>query len=71
MSMQQNLQHFDPLKHTGPLPTPCIGICQMDSVSALCKGCFRTMDEIIDWSVASESKKFTIWQEIKRRRTPA
>jgi predicted Fe-S protein YdhL (DUF1289 family) len=71
MSMQQNLQHFDPLNHVGPLPSPCIGICHMDSVSGLCKGCHRTMDEIIDWSVASESKKFTIWQEIKRRRMPA
>jgi predicted Fe-S protein YdhL (DUF1289 family) len=41
----------------------------MDSNSGLCKGCHRTIDEIIDWGVASESKKFAIWQEIKRRRS--
>jgi predicted Fe-S protein YdhL (DUF1289 family) len=40
----------------------------MDSNSGLCKGCHRTIEEVIDWGVASESKKFAIWQEIKRRR---
>ena len=71
MSAQQDLNDFDPLKHEGPYPTPCIGICHMDSKSGLCKGCHRTIDEIIDWGVASESKKFAIWQEIKRRRSVA
>ncbi len=63
-----NLQDFDPEKHQGPLPSPCIGICQMDTVSRLCKGCQRTLAEITDWSVASESKKRAIWTEIIRRR---
>jgi predicted Fe-S protein YdhL (DUF1289 family) len=71
MSTQHDLRHFDPQNHLGPLPSPCIGICQMDSNTGLCKGCDRTLDEIIDWGVASESKKFVIWQEIKRRRTSA
>ena len=66
-----SLQDFDPQKHAGPLPSPCIGICQMDSASGLCKGCHRTIDEIIDWGVAPESKKMAIWMEIRRRRATA
>jgi len=64
-----NLQEFDPAKHQGPLPSPCIGICQMDRTSGLCMGCHRTIDEITDWSVAPESKKRAIWEEIILRRT--
>ena len=63
-----NLQDFDPLKHTGPLPSPCVGICQMDKANGLCRGCQRTIQEIVDWGVASESKKMAIWMEIRRRR---
>ncbi len=63
-----NLEEFDPANHQGPVPSPCIGICQMDRKTGLCAGCQRTLDEITDWSVASESKKRMIWEEIIRRR---
>ena len=66
--MTMNLQEFDPANHHGPLPSPCIGICQMDRTSGLCMGCQRTLNEITDWSVAPESKKRAIWEEITRRR---
>ncbi len=59
---------FDPRKHTGPLPSPCTGVCQMDEQSGYCKGCLRSIDEIIDWGVASEPKKRAIWQAILQRR---
>lgn len=68
---KMNLHDFDPLLHTGPMPSPCVGICQMDKDSGLCTGCHRTIDEIVDWSVAPESKKMAIWLEIKRRRSVA
>lgn len=64
-----DLQGFDPAGHQGPLPSPCIGICQMDRTTGLCMGCQRTLAEITDWSVAPESKKRAIWEEIIRRRT--
>ena len=67
-AMTINLQEFDPAKHQGPMPSPCVGICQMDRASRLCIGCQRTLNEITDWSVAPESKKRAIWEEIIRRR---
>ncbi|CAM8664485.1 COG3313 Predicted Fe-S protein [Oxalobacteraceae bacterium] len=64
-----DLKNFDPLAHPGPLPSPCINICQMDETTGWCKGCQRTIDEIIDWSVAPEPKKRQIWLAINERRT--
>lgn len=31
------------------VPSPCIGLCELDRESALCKGCLRTIDEIAAW----------------------
>ncbi len=59
---------FDPHTHPGPLPSPCIGICVMDQDSGLCKGCQRTIDEIIDWGVAPETYKRQVWLAILQRR---
>ncbi len=59
---------IDPASHAGPMPSPCTGICQMDASTGLCKGCLRTLDEIIDWGVAPESKKREVWHAILARR---
>ncbi len=32
------------------LVSPCIGVCQMDPVTELCRGCWRTIGEIASWS---------------------
>jgi uncharacterized protein len=48
-------------------PSPCVNICRMDPVSGLCEGCLRTLDEIAQWSTASESRKQAIWQQLRQR----
>lgn len=60
--------NFNPSDHVGPLPSPCISLCQMNPTSGLCNGCWRTIDEITNWSVASEAKKMQIWIAISQRR---
>jgi predicted Fe-S protein YdhL (DUF1289 family) len=65
-----DLKNFNPAQHHGPLPSPCINICQMSRSSGLCEGCLRTMDEIIDWGVVSEAEKLQIWMAIIKRRSP-
>ena len=62
-----DVKKFDPVTHRGPLPSPCISVCQMHPRTGFCIGCFRTMDEISDWSVASESQKLQIWTAIGNR----
>jgi uncharacterized protein len=41
-----------------PLETPCIDICTIDEANGLCKGCYRTIDEIARWaSMSSEERR--------------
>jgi predicted Fe-S protein YdhL (DUF1289 family) len=61
------MKEFDPRLHAGALPSPCISICTMNSQTGLCDGCLRTIDEIAQWSSASEEVKLAIWLDIKRR----
>lgn len=50
-----------------PVPSPCISLCEMVPATGLCRGCMRTIDEIIGWSTASDDTKRAVWAEIRRR----
>jgi predicted Fe-S protein YdhL (DUF1289 family) len=39
----------------------------MDAASGLCEGCFRTLDEICQWSGASPQGKRQVWNLIEQR----
>lgn len=52
---------------SGPPPSPCISLCQMDPASGLCRGCLRTLDEIVQWGQAGDDFKRAVWEEIARR----
>lgn len=58
---------FDPAGDGGKLPSPCINVCKMNPRTGLCEGCFRTIDEIAQWSSATEERKRQVWVEIRRR----
>jgi prolyl-tRNA editing enzyme YbaK/EbsC (Cys-tRNA(Pro) deacylase)/predicted Fe-S protein YdhL (DUF1289 family) len=49
------------------IPSPCISICRMNAATDLCEGCYRTLDEIIQWSIADDNTKRTIWGQIEQR----
>jgi uncharacterized protein len=40
----------------------------MDDVSKLCKGCWRTIDEIIAWSSRDDEAKKAVWLLIEQRK---
>ncbi len=50
------------------IPSPCRYICQMDPVSKLCQGCFRTIDEIASWSQLGDAARTEILANIAQRR---
>jgi hypothetical protein len=50
-----------------PVPSPCISLCEMAPDTGLCRGCLRTLDEIVNWSSAGEAYKSAVWVEIRRR----
>lgn len=48
--------------------SPCIGVCRMDAAGELCTGCLRTLDEIAEWSTATEQRRWTILHAVDARR---
>jgi len=50
------------------IASPCINLCQMDSASGLCRGCFRTLDEITRWTRIDDTERVTIINAAARRR---
>jgi len=51
----------------GPVPSPCISVCRMNADTALCEGCFRTLDEIACWSMLPDAEKQAVWRQIEER----
>ena len=49
------------------IPSPCISVCQMDEGSGLCVGCYRSLEEIRDWSVLGANQKKGVWSDIEQR----
>jgi predicted Fe-S protein YdhL (DUF1289 family) len=43
----------------------------MDGQSKLCVGCWRTIDEIVAWSSASDEAKQKVWAAITARKNEA
>lgn len=50
------------------VPSPCIDICRLDR-QGLCIGCHRTIDEISEWSRASEARRREILRAVELRAT--
>jgi uncharacterized protein len=50
-----------------PPSTPCIQICVIDPLSALCIGCGRTVDEIAAWSGLDEPSRLAIMAGLEAR----
>jgi len=53
---------------TASVPTPCIGVCDLDQKSGLCKGCARSGEEVGAWSEADADYKQRVWDELAARR---
>ena len=50
-----------------PISTPCVKICVVDPLSALCIGCGRTVAEIAAWSEMSEGERRDIMAGLDER----
>lgn len=50
-----------------PVPSPCISVCVMHPQTGLCEGCWRSLQEIGDWSRMADEAKRQVWQRIQHR----
>jgi predicted Fe-S protein YdhL (DUF1289 family) len=57
----------DPPLNAG-VPSPCIDVCRLDE-RGWCVGCRRTIEEISEWSGASEARRREILREVAGRRS--
>lgn len=48
--------------------SPCINVCRMNPDTALCEGCFRTLDEIAAWSGMNAEEKRALLKQLPARR---
>lgn len=49
------------------VPSPCVGVCKMDTAQGWCSGCFRTLEEIGLWSRATDATKLAVWAQVEQR----
>jgi len=53
------------------VPSPCINWCDINPENGFCRGCYRTLSEIADWSELSNSDKLEIWETLETRKPQA
>jgi len=51
----------------GSIPSPCISVCQINTGTGMCTGCYRSLPEIANWSHANDDEKRRIWGLIAAR----
>ena len=49
------------------VPSPCIGVCFIDQPSGLCRGCYRTLEEISAWLEMTPEQKLDTLQKLPAR----
>ena len=47
--------------------TPCINVCKVAPDTSTCIGCFRTLQEITDWSHLTDEQRQAIMNNMKER----
>ena len=57
------------MSNTAPptITSPCIAVCKMDDASGYCIGCWRTIDEIIDWQMLTQAQKADVLDQLPER----
>jgi len=50
------------------ISSPCIAVCVMNTETGLCKGCYRTLDEIENWPKLDGDAKRAVIQNAAARK---
>lgn len=50
------------------LPSPCTKDCTIDPATGLCRGCLRTIQEIVRWGGADEAEQARTLAAVAERR---
>ena len=50
------------------VPSPCTGVCVLDSTRRVCLGCKRTLGEITAWGALTNDEKRAVVAQLPARR---
>ncbi len=50
------------------VPSPCLRICVVDETRDVCRGCYRTLEEISKWSAYTRAEKLALLSVLAQRR---
>jgi predicted Fe-S protein YdhL (DUF1289 family) len=53
------------------VPSPCINWCDINPENGYCRGCYRTLTEIAEWSELSNPEKREVYEKLDARKLPA
>ncbi|WP_228385138.1 DUF1289 domain-containing protein [Polynucleobacter wuianus] len=53
------------------MPSPCINWCDINPENGFCRGCYRTLTEIANWSELSNAEKLKVWSQLTIRKPQA
>lgn len=56
-----------PLWKRDEIESPCVQICIVHSETRICTGCYRTIDEITDWSRMTPEARRNIMDDLPAR----
>jgi len=48
--------------------SPCIGICEIDEDSGYCRGCWRSIEEIVNWASSDQAQRSAVLAQLPSRR---
>ena len=49
------------------IPSPCVGVCQINASTKYCLGCWRTLKEVAHWSRYSNDEREILMKELAER----
>ena len=50
----------------GDVPSPCLGVCQLDAVRSSCDGCGRSVTEISSWTSMTPAARAAVLFRLRR-----
>jgi len=49
------------------IESPCNKVCVMNEATGLCRGCYRTLDEIARWGTMSDAQRQEVVEKLAER----
>jgi uncharacterized protein len=49
------------------IESPCNKVCVMNEATGLCRGCYRTLDEIARWGTMSDEEREEVVEKLVER----